>query len=298
MKLDNGEILATGRELPRILTISAESPAGAECARRSPRLVARSFLDHAACPLWLAPASPNEIPTPPQRSRSFTPHLVLGASFVRPAGHDRRRIAVSDNAVVAGERSSDALRWTAGGGYLNLGYVDSPGFGPNHTTVSVAFRQMVKPSWEPPLLIHRLASVIPRPMSGTSTNGIQPLGSTTWRKLRDGLSPADGRVVSGLFFQINSAQHAAVWTDGVENPATSERHERMVDFSQRRVGRGRYRRDDTGNRLHSSGPQAVELKTLGTLGPDPDIVRAVSDDGNVAVGRRAATALLFAGFAR
>ena len=63
----------------------------------------------------------------------FLPHIMSGASFLPLPGLTQPS-AVSDTGAVAGSTSADAFRWNPLTGYTNLGFVDSPGYGTNHST--------------------------------------------------------------------------------------------------------------------------------------------------------------------
>jgi uncharacterized membrane protein len=175
------------------------------------------------------------------------------------------------------------LHWSAADGYLNLGFVHSPGFGPNHTTevggISADGRTIVGTS-----TTYESFGFVQHPQAfvWTSEDGIQPLGSTTLTESWAMAVSANGRVVSGFVYPDQFSQHAAVWTDGVETVRLA------VGTSAWSISRnGAWVGGSDATTAASDAfiwSAAGGFELLGSLGPGSDVVKAVSDDGSIAVG--------------
>lgn len=196
----------------------------------------------------------------------------------------RQPVAVSDNGIATGEHSASAIRWSAADGYLDLGFVHSPGYGANHATsmgdissngeiiVGTSITYYGDGVW----LQH------PQAFVWTASSGIQPLGSTTLTESWAKAVSADGRVVAGDIFPNPSSQHAAAWIDGVETLRLSQGTSAWaVSSNGAWIGGIDATTAETDAFIWS---QATGLERIGSLGPAPDIVKAVSNDGTIAVG--------------
>ncbi len=215
----------------------------------------------------------------------LTRTLCLAASFTglpdisKPYG-------VSGNGVVVGENSSAGVRWDSAG-YLDLGYVDSPGYGTNHSTspngVSLDGSVVVGGSgtYSSNGFTSRGQAFV-----WTAATGIQALGDTSYRDSSAVAVSSDGRVIVGSIHPLPgtfSGQYAAVWTDGVETL--------RLDVGTSAWGVSPNGLWVTG--IDASAPNldaflwsaATGFERIGSLGPNANVGKDVSDDGTVVVGQ-------------